>query len=79
MNVGDFLVFREETQVLNAFLDEEKLIDDFFILHGGVFEIFDVCAFLFHLAKDVPEFLFVGDKVLRLWDLHGGIQKFSNL
>lgn len=79
MNVGNFLVFREETQVLNAPLDEEKLIDDLLILHARVFEVFDISAFLFHLSKDVLEFLLIGDEVLGLGDLHEEVFKNSQI
>ena len=79
MNVGDFLVLREKTQVLNAPLDEEKFIDDFFVFHTRVFEIFDISAFLFHLGKKVSELFLIGDKLLVLRDLHNEFFKNSQI
>jgi hypothetical protein len=79
MNVCNFLVFREETQVLNALLDEKKLIDDLLILYAGVFEVFNISAFLFHLCKDVSKFLLIGDEVLRLGNLHEEVFKNSQI
>ena len=63
--------------MLNALLDEEKLINDFFILHARVFEFFDISTFFLHLCKDVPEFLLIGDEILGLRDLHEKVFKNS--
>jgi hypothetical protein len=70
LDVGNFLVFREQTQVLNRPLDEKEFVDDLFVFHAWVFEILDVGAFLFHLGKNVSQFLFIGDELLFLGDLH---------
>jgi hypothetical protein len=79
MNVCNFLVFREDIQVLNALLDEEKLIDDLFILHARVFEFFDISTFFFDLCKDLPEFLLISDEILGLRDLHEKVFKNSQI
>jgi hypothetical protein len=77
--IGDFLVFGEQTQVLNRSLDEKELVDDLFLFHARVFEILNVCAFLFHLGKNVSQFLFIGNELLFFRDLHDAYSKILKL
>jgi hypothetical protein len=79
LDIGDFLVFGEQTQVLNRPLDEKELVDDLFLFHAGVFEILNICAFLFHLGKNVSQFLLIGNELLFFRDLHDAYSKILKL
>jgi hypothetical protein len=62
--------------MLNAFLDEEKLLYNLLVLHSRISKILNISALLFHLHELLEQFLLIRDQLLLGRVFHKIVQKY---